>query len=267
VPTHSPVPVPERSLTALRVEPIEDGVAEVVLDRPDLLNRFDAELHHALTLALADLARDADVRAVVLSSTGRAFSAGGDFDMMRAAHADPALRRATVDEGRRLFAALLDLPQPLIAAVQGPAIGLGATIALACDAVVAARGATLADPHVAVGLVAGDGGCVVWPHAVGMLRAKRHLLTGDPLDAETAHQMGLVTDLVDTPDDAAPAARELARRIAQLPPLAVQGTKRVLQSALRQRSGEVLDLGFALEELTMASDDHLAAVDRLQTRR
>lgn len=259
--------MPERALTPLRVAEAADGVAELVLDRPDLLNRFDAELHHALTDALLELARRDDVRAVVLSSTGRAFSAGGDFDMMRAANADAQLRRSTVDEGRRLFTALLDLPQPIVAAVQGPAIGLGATIALACDAVVAARGATLADPHVAVGLVAGDGGCIVWPSATGMLRAKRHLLTGDPLDAETAHEIGLVTDLVDAPEDVAPAARRLAERIAQLPPLAVQGTKRVLQNVMRQRSGEALDLGFALEETTIASADHLAAVDALQQRR
>jgi enoyl-CoA hydratase len=252
---------------SLRVETLEDHVAEVILDQPDLLNRFDSALHHAFTEALTDLARREDVRAIVLSSTGRAFSAGGDFDMMRAAHADPALRRATVDEGRRLFTALLDLPQPIVAAVQGPAIGLGATVALACDAVVAARGATIADPHVVVGLVAGDGGCLVWPQAVGMLRAKRHLLTGDPLDAETAHQFGLVTDLVDDPDDVAPAARELAQRIALLPPLAVQGTKRVLQAQVRKLSAEALDLGFALEELTMTSDDHIAAVDAFQARR
>lgn len=256
--------MPERALT---VEDLADGVAEVTLARPDLLNRFDAELHRAFTDALDGLARRDDVRAVVLASTGRAFSAGGDFEMMRQAHEDAALRRETVDQGKRLFSAMLDLPQPLVAAVQGPAIGLGATVALACDAVVAARGATLADPHVNVGLVAGDGGCLVWPQAAGMLRAKRHLLTGDPLDAETAHRFGLVTDLVDEPEDAVPAARALAERIAHLPPLAVQGTKRVLQAQLRKQSAEALDLGFALEELTMASDDHVAAVDAFRARR
>ncbi|HEX6388910.1 MAG TPA: enoyl-CoA hydratase/isomerase family protein [Solirubrobacteraceae bacterium] len=259
--------MPERSLTPLRVEPAGDGVAELILDRPDLLNRFDSALHHAFTEALTDLARRDDVRAIVLSSTGSAFSAGGDFDMMRRAHSDPALQRAIVDEARRLFGALLDLPQPIVAAVQGPAIGLGATVVLACDAVVAARTATLADPHVGVGLVAGDGGAIVWSQAVGILRAKRYLLTGDPLDAVTAHDLGLVTDLVDGADDAAPAARQLAARIAQLPPLAVQSTKRVLQGLARERAGGALDLGLALEQETMTTQDHIDRIDAFQSRR
>jgi len=251
----------------LRVETLADGVAEIVLDRPDLLNRFDTALHHAFTDALVAIGGDAAVRAVVLSSTGRAFSAGGDFDAMRRASTDRAVQRATVDDARRLLDALLGLSQPIIVALQGPAIGLGATVVLACDAVVAARAATIADTHVNVGLVAGDGGCLVWPQAVGMLRAKRYLLTGDPLDAETAHAFGLVTDLVDDPQDAAPAARELATRIAGLPPLAVQGTKRVLQHTLRQRAGEVVDLGLALEELTMSTDDHVEGFTAFQERR
>lgn len=251
----------------LRLEALADGVTEIVLDRPELLNRFDTELHHALTDALTALARDGGVRAVVLSSTGRAFSAGGDFDAMRRAATDPVLQRATVADARRLLDALLSLPQPIVVAVQGAAIGLGATVVLACDAVVAARTATLADTHVNVGLVAGDGGCLVWPQAAGMLRAKRHLLTGDPLDAETAHAFGLVTDLVAEPQDAAPAARELATRIAKLPPLAVQGTKRVLQGTVRRRAGEVVDSGLALEELTMSSADHVEGFSAFQERR
>jgi enoyl-CoA hydratase len=259
--------VPERSVTPLRVETADDGIAEVILDRPDLLNRFDADLHHAFTVALTDLAGRSEVRAVVLSSTGSAFSAGGDFDMMRRAHEDPALQRAIVDEARRLYAALMNLPQPIVAAVQGPAIGLGATVVLSCDAVVAARTATIADPHVGVGLVAGDGGAIAWAQATGLLRAKRHLLTGDPLDAVTAHSFGLVTDLVDSPEDAAPAARELAGRIAALPPLAVQSTKRVLQALLRQASGAALDLGLALEQETMATQDHIDRIDAFQARR
>jgi enoyl-CoA hydratase len=100
-----------------------------------------------------------------------------------------------------------------------------------------------------------------------MLRAKRHLLTGDPLDAVTAHAFGLVTDLVDEPDDAASAARELATRIAKLPPLAVQSTKRVLQGVLRRRAGEVVELGLALEEQTMSTADHVEGFSAFQERR
>lgn len=146
-------------------------------------------------------------------------------------------------------------------------MGLGATVALLCDAVVAARRAVLADTHVNVGLVAGDGGCLVWPAAAGMVRARRHLLTGDPLDAETAHMLGMVTDLVDTPEEVAPAARALAERIAALPPMAVQGTKRALNRVSAQRAGEVLDLSLAHEERTLASEDLLEGIAAFREKR
>jgi enoyl-CoA hydratase len=172
-----------------------------------------------------------------------------------------------IDEGRLMFRLLADVPLPVVVALQGDAIGLGATVVLACDAVVASRTASIADPHVAIGLVAGDGGCVVWPAAAGLLRAKRYLLTGDRLKAEDAWAMGLVTDLVDGPDDALPAARALAARMAALPPLAVQGTKRALNRLMQQRAGEVLDLSFALEGVSMASDDLAEAIAAFKERR
>lgn len=246
---------------------ITDGVAEILLVRPGLLNRFDPQLHAALTSALRTLARDRGVRCIVLGSTGSTFSAGGDFALMEAAHVDPVVRAEIVDDGRRLLQAFLELPQPIVVAVQGAAIGLGATVALMCDVIVAARSAHLADTHVQVGLVAGDGGCLVWPQSVGMARARRHLLTGDPLDAATAWDLGLVTDLVDEPDQALPTARAIAARIAELAPLAVQGTKRALNRVSQQRSGEVVDFAFALEEQTLASDDLLEGIASFKERR
>ena len=244
-----------------------NGVAEIVLARPEILNRFDSPLHLELIDTLAALARDCDVRSIVLGSTGRAFSAGGDFALMKQAHADPAVRRKIVDDARRLLQAFLELPQPIVVAVQGAAIGLGATVTLMCDAVVAARSAVLADTHVQIGLVAGDGGCLAWPQSLGMNRARRHLLTGDPLDAETAWTLGLVTDLVDEPDEALPAARAIAHRIAALPPLGVQGTKRVLNRVSQERAAEVVDLALALEEQTLASDDLLQGIAAFSARR
>jgi enoyl-CoA hydratase len=245
----------------------EGAVAEITLSRPDVLNRFDAVLHHRFTEALAEVRHHRDVRAVVLASKGKVFSAGGDFDHIVALRDDTALRIASVDEGRRLLHSLIDLPIPVVTALHGDAIGLGATIVLATDAVVSAPGVGLSDPHVAIGLVAGDGGCVVWPATAGMLRAKRHLLTGDRLTAEDAYTLGLVTDLVPTPADVLPAARSLAQRIAGLPPLAVQGTKRALNRSLQQRAGEVLDLSFALEALSLISDDVLEAIQAFQAKR
>jgi enoyl-CoA hydratase len=239
----------------------------LTLNQPELLNRFDAPMHEAFIQALKDLAEDRDARAIVLAATGKVFSAGGDFELMRSAHADPAVRRGIIADAHELLTALIGLPQPIVVAVQGAAIGLGATVVLSCDAVVAARGAQIADSHVNVGLVAGDGGCVVWPAAAGMLRARRHLLTGDPLDGETAFQLGLVTDLVDTPEQALPAATAIAERIAALPPLAVQLTKRALNRGLLQRAGEILDLSLAYEESTLASDDLLEGIAAITERR
>ena len=242
-------------------------VAELTLCRPELLNRFDRSLHHDFTAALADLTRDSSVRAIVLASTGKAFSAGGDFEWMREANRDPGCRRELIHDARALLSTLIAVRQPIVVAMQGAAAGLGASVALACDAIVASRHATLLDSHVNVGLVAGDGGCLLWPAAVGMLRARRHLLTGDPLDAETAFRIGLVTDLVDAPEDVLPAARSLAARIASLPPLAVQGTKQVLNAIVQQRASEIVDLALANEDATFASDDLIEGITAFKERR
>ena len=245
---------------ALSISSHGNGVSEISLVRPKLLNRFDNQLQIELATALEELAKDDNTRAIVLGSSGKAFSAGGDFALMRAAHDDADSRRDTVEAGLRLLRSFSGLPQPIVAAVQGPAIGLGATVALMCDVVVAARAAKLADTHVKIGLVAGDGGCLVWPQAAGMLRARRHLLTGDALDATTAYQLGMVTDIVEEPDDALPCAREIATRIAALPPLAVQGTKRALNHVTSLRADEVVPLAFELEEHTLTSDDVLEGI-------
>ncbi|MCX2930109.1 enoyl-CoA hydratase-related protein [Mycobacterium sp. CVI_P3] len=243
------------------------GVWEIALTRPELRNRFDNLLQVELATALRRLGDDDAVRAIVLGSTGSAFSAGGDFALMRAAHDDDEVRSETVAAGRDLLHAFLDVRQPVVVAVQGAAIGLGATVALMCDVVVAARRVKLADTHVQIGLVAGDGGCLVWPNAAGMLRAKRHLLTGDALDAETAYQIGIVTDLVDDPDQALPCARMIAERIAALPPMAVQGTKKALNHVVKLRAAEVVDLAFGLEDQTLASSDLLEGIAAFQERR
>ena len=246
---------------------VDGRVARITLTRPELMNRFDEALHEDLLSVLGQVGAEKNVRAAVLASTGPAFSAGGDFDFMHKAHDDAAFFAHHVDIGRRLLMELVDLRVPVVAAVQGPAIGLGATVALACDCVVAARSAVLADPHVQVGLVAGDGGCLVWPQAVGMLRAKRYLLTGDRLGAEDAWRFGLVTDLVDEPGEVLPAALALAERLAALPPLAVQGTKRALGNLVRSRAAEVVDLAFAYEAQSMGSEDLLEAIDAVRERR
>lgn len=244
-----------------------DAVVEIRLDRPDLLNRFDAVLETELTSVLRALARKDEVRAVVLLAEGRAFSAGGDFDLMLEVNADAVERAATLRRARDLLSALTHLPQPLVVGVQGAAIGLGATVPLGCDAVVASRNATIADTHVGVALVAGDGGTLFWPQSAGMLRARRYLLTGDPLTAQMAYEFGLVTDLVDRPEDVAPKVWEIAAKIAALPPLAVRGTKAALNQVTRLRAGEVVETALAAEGATLASADLVEAIAAFKEKR
>jgi enoyl-CoA hydratase len=246
---------------------LADGVLEVTLDRPELLNRFDEVLETDLTDVLRAAARNREVRAVLLLARGRAFSAGGDFDLMIEANTNPGTRRAALQRARDLLSALQHLPQPLVVGVQGAAIGLGATVPLGSDAVVASRNATIADTHVAVALVAGDGGALYWPQSAGMLRARRCLLTGEVLTADKAYEFGLVTDLVEDPADVAPFARELARRIAALPPLAVQGTKAALNQLTRQRAGEVVETALLAEGATLASADLIEAIAAFKEKR
>lgn len=251
----------------LLVTDLGGGVRELRLNKPEVLNRLDPQTHVDLVDVLSAIGQDRTVRAIVLASTGKAFSAGGDFDLMTEAHDDPDARRGVVDNAARLIGTFLDLRQPIVAAVQGPAIGLGSTVALMCDAVVAARAAVFADTHVNIGLVAGDGGCLAWPAAAGMLRARRYLLTGDPIKAELAYEFGMVTDLVETAEEADQAAIAIARRIAANAPMAVQSTKRILNQVSRQRAGEILDLSLVLETETLASQDLLEGIAAFREKR
>jgi enoyl-CoA hydratase len=246
---------------------IADHVATIRLIRPEVLNRFDPTLHHEFAAVLNRINGDPEVRAVLLTSTGRVFSAGGDFELMRAAHDSARARRETIEQAREVLSALTGLVQPIVVGLQGPVVGLGATVVLACDAVVAVKTASLADAHVGMALVAGDGGALVWPQATGMLRARRYLLTGDAIDAERAYQFGLVTDLVDTVDEVTARAAELARKLASLPPLAVQGTKRALNQVTQIRAGEVVEAALLQEMDTLASDDLLEAIAAFHEKR
>lgn len=246
---------------------ITDHVAEITLDRPAALNSFSHQMHVELTQAFLAMRETPEIRAIILAANGKAFSAGGDFELILASRADSAARQEMQHEARPLLMAIADSQLPVIAALQGDAVGLGATIALGADAIVAARQARISDPHVVIGLAAGDGGSVLWPLHIGLLRAKRYLLTGDRLTAEDAYAMGLVTDLVDAPEQVIDAARKLAGRIAALPPLAVQATKRALNQIFRSRADEVFDIALAAEMETFMSDDVAEAIAAMKARR
>lgn len=241
-------------------------VLKAVIDKPgDDLNTVDDELHGDLVSLFATLRKETEARAVLLTANGRAFSAGGDFGWM------PKLQEPGALEDLRLAAKqmiwdLLDVPVPIVAAVNGPAVGLGASIALLCDCIVMSSTATLADPHVRVGIVAGDGGTVAWPLAVGPAVAKRYLLTGDPIAADDALRMGLVTDVVE-PDGLEEASMALAQRLADGAPLAIRYTKQAVNAMVKQALAQSFDIATAYEIVTFQSEDHAEALAALREKR
>jgi enoyl-CoA hydratase len=155
---------------------------------------------------------------------------------------------------------------PIVAAINGPAVGLGASLALLCDVIYMADTATIADPHVRVGIIAGDGGAAIWPLAVGPARAKQYLLTGDPVPAAEAERIGLVNRVVpgaDLQDE----ALAFATRLADAAPLAVQYTKQAVNKLVKDALNVAFDTSTALEIVTFQSEDHREALAALREKR
>lgn len=243
-----------------------DGIATIALNRPDALNAVNQDMHHELEEAFEIVAHDSEVNVVVLTGEGRAFSAGGDVRGMKARLDDRSAPRPTLDGPRRIIRNLVDIPQPVIAAVNGDAIGLGATLALFCDIIIAAEKARFGDPHVRVGLVAGDGGAVIWPLLAGAAKAKYYLLTGDLLSATEAERIGLVTKVVPA-DEFKTSVSELARRLAKGPPKILQWTKLAANKRIKDEVNLVLDASLAVEFLGMETNDYAEAINAFIEKR
>jgi enoyl-CoA hydratase len=226
---------------------IEGQLARLTLNRPELLNAIDDEMHNDLLSVLLEIRGEPEIRAVLFGAEGKTFSAGGDLNEVASLQADIAKRTRMCETGLRIIHALLDIPVPIVVALHGDAMGLGASIVLGCDIIVAS--------------------CLFWPASVGMHRAKRYLLTGDLMPAEDAWKFGLVTDLVDTPEECLPAARKIAERITGLPPIAVRGTKQSLNALLKSRARETFDLSMAYELQSGGSEDILEAVKAFKEKR
>jgi enoyl-CoA hydratase len=233
-----------------------DGpIRTVCINRPDDLNAINLPLHWALANVWRQLAADREAKVVILTGAGRAFSAGGDLDWITSFLDDPVARDESIREGAQIIEEMLRFPLPVIAAVNGPAVGLGGSIAVLSDIVLMSETAYLADPHVAVGLVAGDGGAAFWPLLTPILRSRQYLYTGDRIPAVTAVELGLASQ-TSAPEDLIPDARRLAQRLAAQPAQALQGTKRVVNMYLSQALGGPMQAGFAAEVVTMCSDEH-----------
>ena len=238
----------------------------VKLNRPEQLNAVDAALHTELSRVFIDAERDTESDVVVLTGQGKAFCAGGDLDWMQSAIDRPAEFEQTAVEAREIIRSQLDMTKPLVCRLNGHAIGLGATLALCCDIVVAHDGVRIADPHVRVGLVAGDGGALLWPLLMGHVRAKRYLLTGDTLSAAHAERAGLISDLVPLAELDA-VSYGLAERLARGATKAIRWTKVTANQILKQAVLQHLEAGVAYEILSNLSADHREAVAAFRERR
>ncbi|CAM3129813.1 enoyl-CoA hydratase/isomerase family protein [Mycobacterium colombiense] len=237
-----------------------DGpIRTVTLNRPEALNAADADMHRRLSQIWVELADDPQARAVVLTGAGRAFSAGGDFDFMRS-YRDPECRWRVMEEARRIVTEMLHFPLPVVAAVNGPAVGLGSTLAALSDLVLVADNAFLADPHVMVGLVAGDGGAATLPAHMSLLHAKEFLFLGDRIEAQRAVAMGLANRVVPAADLSA-EAHKLAARLARLPQHALRDTKRALNQSLELAMASSRNYGLAAERYSMTDTDFLSFLD------
>jgi enoyl-CoA hydratase len=249
--------------TVLTEAPDADGVAVVTLNRPAALNAADEELHGAVAGVWAGLAEQPGLRAVVLTGAGTAFSAGGDLPLLQRMVDDATLRARVMAEAAVLVRALVSFPHPVVAAVNGPAVGLGCSLASMADLVVMAEDAYFADPHVALGLVAGDGGALTWPLNMGLQRTKEWLLLGGRMSAQQALEYGLANRVVPT-GEVVVEAKKLAARLAKLPPQSLRETRRVLNQPLVARIEAALDDVLAVET---ASFDEPAFHQTLATMR
>jgi enoyl-CoA hydratase len=244
-----------------------DGdVLIAVVDHPDsAVNAVDARLHHDLGALFRELKQESEARAVVLTGTGRVFSAGGDmgwFPTLR----EPATMHRLRREAKQLIWDLLDVEVPIVCGLNGSAAGLAASVVLLCDVVVMADDARIVDPHVHVGLVAGDGGAAIWPLLLGPLAAKRHLLLGEPLTAVDALRFGIAAETCPAAH-VGERARAWADRLAAGAPLAVQGTKIAVNALVKQALLTSFDLSTALEMPCFVSADHAEAVAAFVAKR
>jgi enoyl-CoA hydratase/carnithine racemase len=237
-----------------------DKVATVTLNRPDSLNAVNDALHHELVTIWMDLAEDDEVNAIVLTGAGRAFCAGGDIKGMASGSfvSGQKARLATPAHARRIVQNMLDVEQPIIGAINGAAVGLGATIALLCDVIIASEKARFADTHVRVGVVAGDGGAVIWPLLIGPARAKEFLMRGHFIDGAEAARIGMVNYAV-PPDQLTAKAQELARELADGPTWAIRWSKVSVNKWLKQQVNMILDASLAYEMVTFTTEDHREA--------
>jgi len=241
------------------------AVRLVTLNRPDALNAANEALHGELATLWTDLDADPETRAIVLTGAGRAFCGGGDLNLLERMTNDIALRAAIMEEAGAIVRSMTAVRVPIIAAVNGPAVGLGCSLASISDLVVMEEQAFFSDPHVSLGLVAGDGAALMWPLLMSLLRAKEYVLLGERIPADEAVRLGIANRVVPT-GTSVEAALELAERIAGLPPQAVRETKALMSHAVQTSIASLLDRALTTETASFDEESFRTNLTRMLSR-
>lgn len=244
----------------------EGKILQMTLNRPEQLNAVDPVMDAELAQVFTEFTNDPHTRVVVITGEGRAFSAGGDIPNMQRIIERPELFDEGALHAKQIVFSMLDCPKPIIAKVNGHAIGLGATLALFCDVIFAASHAKFGDPHVKVGFAAGDGGAIIWPQLIGFARAKQYLMTGDLIAAPDAERIGLINQAVPA-EQLDEIADGFARRLANGASKAIEYTKTAVNIQLKQIAHALMDTSISFEQLTNYTKDHKEAVNAFIEKR
>ncbi len=233
----------------------EGGLRIITLNRPQDMNASTTEMLFSYPKLFAALAQDADARVAILTGAGRAFSAGGDMNHFVKTLDDAEFARSVQENARRTILGFIDVPIPIIAAVNGPAVGWGATMATLCDIVLMSEKSFIAEPHINIGLVVGDGISVSWPLYTSLLRAKELIFTGDRISPQQAVEFGLANRVV-APEALMDEARALAGKLLKQPREALRETKKIMNRYLHTSAAQHLDVTLGRQLAATMSDEH-----------
>jgi enoyl-CoA hydratase len=245
---------------------VQDRIATLTLNNPEALNAVGPDSHTELTWVFRALANAPDIDVVIFTGAGRAFCAGGNLEWMEETAADPRRFLPLIEEIKHIVLSMLEFPKPLLCRMNGDAVGLGATLALCCDMIIASEEARFGDPHVRVGLTAGDGGALILPHLIGHMRARELLLIGDLITAAEAREFGLINHVVPGAELDAKVS-QMATKLARGAQQAIRFTKAIVNSGLRTAAIAQIDAAATYEALTVASADHKEALMAMREKR
>jgi len=243
----------------------DDGILLITINRPEVLNATNSRLHWELSRVWLDIADDDETNVIVVTGAGRAFSAGGDLEMIQNMAASAANIGKAMKEAGDIVYNMINLDKPIISAINGVAVGAGLAVAFMADISIASESMRITDGHLRLGVAAGDHAVIVWPLLCGMAKAKYYLMTADFIDGKEAERIGLVSLCVPA-DKLMDKAMEVARKLAQGPQQAVRFTKRSLNNWLRV-AGPAFDASLAMEMMGFFSADLAEGVSALQEKR